>query len=238
MNFCVTNDVYSITATAETDSFTLRSCANGTLVAERKMPGTITGMTLDGETLFCVVEEKEEEGYRRDTIVQVYTFNMKLEELSHCLEAEQYGYLLLSCMDESSVYTVTWNTGSTAMQDEAGVSRSFDVVVTLSFSRRNLKTCESTKWTLDDIENDNECSETLEKIMSGFVTGINSISVPDGKLLLECDVFEMDRFEKPDDPDFDENNWSDSDYVEWNTTEEKICVDLDAKELSYVIPER
>ena len=119
-----------------------------------------------------------------------------------------------------------------------GVSRSFDVVVTLSFSRRNLKTCESTEWTLDDIENDNECSGTLEKIMLGFVTGVNSISASGGKLLLECDVFEMDGFEKTDYPDFDENNWSDSDYVEWNTTEKKICVDLDAKELSYVIPER
>ena len=234
MDFCVTNDVYSITATAEIDGFTLRSCTNGTLVAERKAPGTIRGMALDGETLRCVVEEE----YRRDMIVQMYTFNMKLEELSRCLEAEQYWYLLLSCMDESSVYTVTWNTGSTAMQDEAGVSRSFDVVVTLSFSRRNLKTCESTEWTLDDIENDNECSGTLEKIMLGFVTGVNSISASGGKLLLECDVFEMDGFEKPDYPDFDENNWSDSDYEEWNPIEEKICVDLDAKELSYVVPER
>lgn len=72
MDFCATNDVYTITATAETDSFTLRSCANGTLVAERKMPGTITGMTLDGETLFCVVEEKEEEGYGIAKILDDY----------------------------------------------------------------------------------------------------------------------------------------------------------------------
>ena len=238
MEFTATNGVYSITATAERDSFTLRSCANGALTAERTLPGALTGMTLDGETLFCVIEEEEREGYRCETIAQVCTFNMRLEELSRCIEAEQYWHQLLSCMDESSVYTVMWNTGSTAMQDEAGASRSFDVVVTLYFSRRNLKTCELTKWTLDDIKNDNECSEALEETVDGFVTGIRRISASDGKLLLECDVFEMDRFEKPDDPDFDENNWSDSDYEEWNTIEEKICVDLDAKELSYVVPER
>lgn len=234
MDFCVTNDVYTITATAEIDGFTLRSCANGTLVAERKAPGTIRGMALDGETLRCVVEEE----HRRDTIVQMYTFNMKLEELSRCLEAEQYWYLLLSCMDESSVYIVQWGTASTEMDDKTGVPRLFDVVTALGFARHNYRTGERVEWILDDFKNDNECYEALEKIMSGFVTGISSISVSDGKLLLECDVFEMDRFEKPDDPDFDENNWSDSDYEEWNTTEEKICVDLDAKELSYVVPER
>lgn len=238
MEFSVTNGAYSITATAERDSFTLRSCADGTLVAERKMPGTITGMALDGETLFCVIEEEEQEGYRCETIAQMYTFNMRLEELSRCIEAEQYWHHLLSCMDESSVYTVQWGTASTGMEDEAGVHRSFDVITALGFARHNYRTGERVEWTLDDFKNDNECYEALEKIISGFVTDINSISASDGKLLLECDVFEMDRFEKPDDPDFDENNWSDSDYVEWNTTEEKICADLDAKELSYVIPER
>jgi hypothetical protein len=239
MEFCVTNNVCTITATTEINNFTLRSCANGTLIAEHKFPGMLTGMALDGETLLCAVEYDAQAEYKYDTkvlhsfttrVVQVYTFNMKLEELSCDFETNSVCQHLLSCMDKSAVYTVQWDVGSTGIEDDNGIFRPFDEIGTLIFSRHDLKTCKLTTWKLDDFENDSECSEALEKVISGYATGINRISVSDGKLMLECSVFEPDSVIEPDAPKLDND-----DYVEYHSFPSTVCVDLDTKELSCVV---
>lgn len=242
MEFCVNNAAYSITAIADTNGFTLRSLANGVLVAERQLPGTITGMTLDDNTLFCVVEYDAEAEYRYgekvlhsfDTrVVQLQTYNMKLEELSSSFETHSVCQHLLSCMDKSAVYTVQWDVGSTGIENSEGVFRPFDVVGALIFSRHDLKRGNLTTWKLNDFENDNECSEMLEQAVNGYVTGISKIHSAEGKLIFECDVFEPDSVIENDDPDFDENELSEADYVEYHSFPYTICADLDAKELSY-----
>ena len=239
MEFCVTNTVCTITATTEVNNFTLRSCANGNLIAEHKFPGMLTGMALDGETLLCAVEYDAQAEYKYDTkvlhsfttrVVQMYTFNMKLEELSCGFETHSVCQHLFSCMDKSAVYTVQWDVGSTGIEDDNGIFRPFDEIGTLIFSRHDLKTCKLTTWKLDNFENDNECSEALEKVISGYVTGINRISVSDGKLMLVCNVFEPDSVIEPDDPKLDND-----DYVEYHSFPSTVCVDLDTKDLLCVL---
>ena len=126
MEFYVTNDVYSITATTAANNFTLRSCADGNLIAEHKFPGMLTGMALDGETLLCAVEYDAQAEYKYDTkvlhsfttrVVQMYTFNMKLEELSCDFETRSICQHLLSCMDNSAVYAVQWDVGNMEIED-------------------------------------------------------------------------------------------------------------------------
>lgn len=243
MEFCVNNAVYSITAIADTNGFILRSLSNGTLVAERQLPGTITGMTLDNNTLFCVVEYDAKAEYRYGAkvlhsfgtrAVQLQTYNMKLEELSSSFETSSVCQHLLSCMDETAVYTVQWDVGSTGIEDGKGVFRPFDEVVVLTLSRHDLKTYSLTTWKLDDFGNNNECREALEKVVDGYITGISRIHAANGKLIFECDVFEPNSVIENDDPDFDENELSEADYVEYHSFPCTICADLDAKELSCV----
>ena len=246
MEFNVTDGAYSITATAERDSFTLRSCANGTLTAERTLPGALTGMTLDGETLLCSVEYDARAEYKYDTrvlhsfttrVVQMYRFNMKLEELSCYCETRRVCQHILSCMDESSVYTVDWDAVSTGIEDRDGVFRPFDEISKLIFRQHNFKNCTLTEWTLED-SIDNVCSKALEETVNGYVTGIRRIFASKGKLMLECDAFDPDSIIETDDPESDVSEMDDRDYVEYHSFLNTICVDLDAKELSYVVPER
>lgn len=235
-----TGGIYSVTATTSENGFTLHCFANGELVAEREIQGEITGMVIDRETLYCTIEYDVQAEYKNGEILlhsfkthiaKLQTFNMKLEEISSTLEAEEQYGRLLSCMDKSSVYTLHWDTGSTKIDNI-----SYDEIVSLVFKRHDFN-CRVVEWTLDDFKNDNECSEMLEAVTSGYVTKINRVFASGGKLLFDCDVFDPSSVIEMDDPEFDENELSDSDYVEFHSFPCTICADLDKKELSYVIPD-
>lgn len=235
-----TGGIYSVTATMSENGSTLHCFANGELVAEREIQGEITGMVVDRETLYCTIEYDVQAEYKngeillhsfKTCIAKLQTFNMKLEEISSTLEAEeQYGNLL-SCIDKSSVYTLCWVTGSTEIGDI-----SYDEVTNLAFRRHDFNG-QLVEWTLDDFKNDNECSKMLEAVTSGYVTKINRVLALGGKLLFDCDVFDPDSVIETDDPDFDENELSDLDYVELHSFTYTICADLDKKELSVVTPD-
>lgn len=234
MELQVKNGKYAITGEINWDckNSLLRCIADDTLVAAREIPGYIDEITADDGQVFCLVQHRSDL-LGDDNRVVLQTFNWELHELSSdILESNPNGWFL-SCMDMSYIYILRYGTASSGA-DFGGKSVDFDMVAEMTFIKINRKTGERIEWTLDDLENNDGCSRALENVVNGYVAGISKIHAANGKLIFECDVFEPDSEIECDDPDFDENELSEADYVEYHSFPYTICADLDAKELSYV----
>lgn len=209
----------------------LRSFANGEQMAERKIFGYVDDIALDDEYVFCLVHYRAKE-LGGDNKAVLSTFDMELHEFSAEILTSNPNGWFCSCMDETHIYILYWDDASADIEDSNGVSRSFDIVTEMTFTKIDRKSGERTEWKLDDFENDNECSEALEKAVGyGFVTSINSLHILDGKMVFECSVFEPDSVVENDDPDFNENELDNSDYVECHSYPCTVCADMDGKKL-------
>lgn len=211
----------------------LRCVADGNLIAEQKfLDADVQEIRIEDErVLFLVKYCSTYMGDNYEVVLQ--TFDMELHELSYeVLESARIGFFS-ACMDETSVYIVHSDTARIDVDDN-GISRSIDAVVELTFIKIDRKTGERVEWKLNDLKRNAECTKALEQVVGSgyYVTFINSLCLLDGKLVFECDVFDPNSTVETDDPDFDEKELSDFDYVEWHSFPETIHVDLDAKTLS------
>lgn len=233
MEFCCSYENYLVKEIVNIGGSVLQLFSNGAFVAECKFPEEIRGIALSDERLFCLIQYFAKEVGDENKVV-LHTFDMELHELSReTLESNPNGGFC-SCMDMSYIYILHYNTAWMGM-DCGGRSLDLDVVAEITFLKISRKTGERTEWKLNDFEDDSACSLALEKVAgSGLVTSIYALSILDGRLIFKCDVFDPDSVIENDDPDFGENELSEADYVEYHSFPYTICVDLDAKELSYV----
>lgn len=196
--------------------------------------GRVEEVKVEDERVLCLVHYAGHPLVEEQKVV-LHTFDMELRGLSEEVLATSPDGWFQACMDDTYIYIL--HTGETTMffEDASEISRSVDVVAEMTFTRINRKTGERTEWRLDDLERDNECTKALKAaIGEEIVTSINALCVFDGKLVFECDIFDLDSTIETDDPDFDEDELEDSDYVAVRSDKVAICADLDAKTFSKV----
>lgn len=228
MKFNCSNENHFALAEQSGDNSVLYCVSNEGNTAKLELSEKITGLSFIDEKLYCVAHVRNKDSYGEKTVL--HTFDTQLNELSLEELTEDYRYRRLSAMAGELLYILDFETGSTNLE---GDSRSFDMVSQLNFTKINIKTGERNEWDLDDW-NDEECSNALADLTDGYVTDIEAVHVFDGQLMLECMVYNPDCVIETDDPDYNEDEMSDSDYVEWHSFPETICANIKEKELTDV----
>lgn len=226
MKLHTSNEAHFVLADVGGERSTLYCLSKGGTLAAHELPEKVTGLLLRGEELLCLAESRSE---RHTTAIVLHGFDLDLRELSRRMLADAHG--LLSAMDGEHIYILGTDTAGVDFGDSR---RTCSRVCTLAFTRISIETGERTAWTLDDSENDDACSKALEELTDGYVTAVDALRVFDGKPMLLCSVYDPDSVAESDDPNFDENELSDSDYVELHSFAETICADVEQRALTFV----
>lgn len=228
MKFNCSNENHFALAEQGLDNSVLYCISNKGNTAKMELSEKIMGLSLLDEKLYCVAHVRNKDSYAEKIVL--HTFDTQLNELSLEELTEDYQYNRLSAMAGELLYILDFENGSTSLEVD---SKSFDVVSRLNFTKINIKTGERNEWDLDDW-NDAECSNALVDLISGYVTDIEAVHVFEGQLMLECMVYNPDCVIETDDPDYNEDEKSDFDYVEWHSFPETICANIKEKELTDV----
>lgn len=228
MKFNCSNENHFALAEQGLDNSVLYCVSNKGTTAKLELPEKIMGLSFVGEKLYCVAHVRNKDSYAEKIVL--HTFDTQLNELSHEELTEDYRNDRLSAMAGELLYILNFENGSTIFE---GDSRSFDVVDRLNFKKINIKTGERNEWDLDDW-NDAECSNALADLTGGYVTDIEAVYAFEGQLMLECMVYNPDCVVETDNPDYNEDEMSASDYVEWHSYPETICADIEEKKLKNV----
>ena len=228
MKFNCSNENHFALAEQGLDNSVLYCISNKGNTAKMELSEKIMGLSFLDEKLYCVAHVRNKDSYAEKIVL--HTFDTQLNELSLEELTEDYQYNRLSAMAGELLYILDFENGSTSLEVD---SKSFDVVSRLNFTKINIKTGERNEWDLDDW-NDAECSHALVDLISGYVTDIEAVHVFEGQLMLECMVYNPDCVIETDDPDYNEDEKSDFDYVEWHSFPETICANIKEKELTDV----
>lgn len=219
-----------VMAESSVHTSTLYSISTDGRAAKYTLAENILAMGMYGEKLLCISQLRNKKAMRNSVIL--HTFDMDLHEISQevLIEDQIWHYFYLAAMNTDSIFILQYQTNSISLEECRGY---FDEIIELLVTQIDLATGVQQVFDCSDfVKNSEWLGNYLHDLACGFVTGVNSMHISDGRLMLECDVYYPDCEIETNDPDFDESELDDFEYVEWHTFPDMLCVDVNDKTIT------